>query len=187
MRFPPPSKALELLTLRAADGDRGTMDCGRAPGQFGHEAHDSAWLAAHKIDWFKSDSCYAKDRSEHGSKGDIDAIILYEKMRDGFNKSGYPIWWALCGWSPMYAGPDKYQGHPVGNALANSARIGPDTGGGWTAVLSNLENALPVQQFTGPSGSGGFCECTSLSCGTRLLFTMGAVVAAGQGMTGACS
>jgi alpha-galactosidase len=34
-------------------GDRGTMDCGKAPGQYQHEAHDSAWLASHKIDWFK--------------------------------------------------------------------------------------------------------------------------------------
>lgn len=33
-----------------SDGDRGTMDCGKAPGQYGHEAHDSAWLGAHKIE-----------------------------------------------------------------------------------------------------------------------------------------
>jgi hypothetical protein len=46
--------------------------------------------------------------------------------------------------------------HPVGTSLANSARIGPDTGGGWTAALSNLQNALPVQQFAGPHHSGGF-------------------------------
>ena len=44
----------------------------------------------------------------------------------------------------------------MGNSLANSARIGPDTGGGWTAALSNLQNALPVQQFAGPHHSGGF-------------------------------
>ena len=98
--------------------------------------------------WFKSDSCYAKDRSEPGSKGEIDAIHLYELMRDGFNKSGYPVWWALCGWSPMYAGPNKYPQHPVGNALANSARIGPDTGGGWTAVLANLQSVCRGQLRT---------------------------------------
>jgi hypothetical protein len=27
------------------------MDCGKAPGQYGHEAQDSAWLAAHKIEY----------------------------------------------------------------------------------------------------------------------------------------
>eukprot|EP01048_Picozoa_sp_COSAG05_P016292 COSAG05_NODE_2079_length_3603_cov_2.777968_4_plen_63_part_00 len=36
----------------------------------------------------------------------------------------------------------------MGDALANSARIGPDTGGGWVPVLQNLENALPAQQYT---------------------------------------
>ena len=65
-----------------------------------------------------------------------------KKVRDGFNQSGYPVWWALCdgrksssdGPGSFYAGPDKYPGHPVGNGLANSARIGPDTGGGWTSL-----------------------------------------------------
>ena len=63
-------------------GDRGTMDCGRAPGQYGHEQHDAAWLAAHKIDWFKSDACYAADRNEKNrTQGEIDAITLYAKLR----------------------------------------------------------------------------------------------------------
>ena len=44
---------------------------------------------------------------------------------------------------------------PVGKGLANSARIGPDTGGGWTAVLQNLENALPVSRDSGPTANGG--------------------------------
>ena len=73
-------------------GDRGTMDCGRAPGQQGHEHHDGLWLGRNKIDWFKSDSCYTYDRAVPGDQGHIDAIILYEKMRAGFNKSGYPVW-----------------------------------------------------------------------------------------------
>ena len=78
--------------MRSADGDRGTMDCGRAPGQFGHEAHDSAWLAAHKIDWFKSDACYAADRDvKPVSKGQAEAIALYRKMGDAMNKSGCKI------------------------------------------------------------------------------------------------
>ena len=65
---------------------------------------------------------------------------LYRKMGDAMDASGYPIWFALCGWEPWYT--------PIGHKLANSARIGPDTGGGWTTrwttVLHNLPNALPV-------------------------------------------
>ena len=41
---------------------------GKAPGQYQHEAHDSAWLGAHKIDWFKSDSCYTYDRGVPGDQ-----------------------------------------------------------------------------------------------------------------------
>ena len=131
-------------------GDRGTMDCGRAPGQQGHETHDGLWLGRHKIDWFKSDSCYTTEPGEPSKPGEVTAITQYEKLRDGFNASGYPVWWALCDGRKnppsFYSGPDKYPEHPVGNALANSARIGPDTGGGWMFVMQNLENALPAQQ-----------------------------------------
>ena len=75
-------------------------------------------------------------------------------MRDALNATGYPVWFALCGWEPWYAN--------TGKALANSARIGPDTGTGWTAVLKNLENALPVQHFTGSTTGGGYWNDGSL-------------------------
>lgn len=136
-------------------GDRGTMDCARNPGQFGHEETDGAWLGKHKIDWFKSDACYAADRNvKPVAKGQAEAIALYRKMGNAMNKSGYPIWYALCGWMPFYA--------PYGKGLANSARIGPDTGGGWTAVLTNLDNALPVSLDAGPTDNGGYWNDGSL-------------------------
>ena len=50
-------------------------------------------------------------------------------------------------WEPWYA--------PHGQTLANSARIGPDTGTGWTSVLRNIENALPVQKYIGGNAEGG--------------------------------
>ena len=139
-------------------GDRGYLDCGRAPGQLGHEVHDGLWLGRNKVDWFKSDSCFTPgDRNATMEMASIEQFAL---VAQGMNKSGWPVWWALCDGRKtppsFYAGPDKYPSHPVGNALANSARIGPDTGGGWLEVLQNLENALPAQQFAGPHGSGGF-------------------------------
>jgi hypothetical protein len=128
-------------------GDRGTLDCAKHPGAKGHEDQDGKWLGAHKIDWYKEDACYAT--------GDqATAIADYGKMRDALNSSGYPVWFALCGWEPWYA--------PHGKVLANSARIGPDTGTGWTSVMKNLQNALPVQQFTGPTASGGYWNDGSL-------------------------
>jgi hypothetical protein len=51
---------------------------------------------------------------------------------------------------------------PPLQGLANSARIGPDTGGGWTAVLQNLANALPVSLDAGPTANGGYWNDGSL-------------------------
>jgi alpha-galactosidase len=158
-------------------GDRGTMDCARNPGAQGHEEQDGKWFGEHKIDWcaccltacppdlpatppprlpaylgacltrYKEDACYAT--------GDQTiALAEYGKMRDALNASGYPVWFALCGWEPFYA--------PHGKGLANSARIGPDTGTGWTAIMKNLENALPVQQYIGTTAHGGYWNDGSL-------------------------
>lgn len=118
-------------------GDRGTQDCAKNPGQLGHEAQDAAFFASLEIDWFKSDSCYAA--------GDAPtAFAQYAKMRDALNATGRPIWFALCGWEPMYA--------PVGATLGNSWRIGEDTGGGWANVMSNVEAMLTLGQYAAPGG-----------------------------------
>ena len=118
-------------------GDRGTLDCAKNPGQLGHEAQDAAFFARYEIDWFKSDSCYAA--------GDAPtAFAQYGKMRDALNATGRAIWFALCGWEPFYA--------PVGATLGNSWRIGVDTGGGWSNVMSNVASMLTLGQFAGPGG-----------------------------------
>eukprot|EP00039_Didymoeca_costata_P022146 m.3834 g.3834 ORF g.3834 m.3834 type:complete len:618 (-) comp2840_c0_seq1:87-1940(-) len=131
-------------------GDRGNLDCDKRPGQLGHEMEDAKYFASIGVDWFKEDSCY--------DSGDQDiAIQHYATMRDAFNASGRKIWFALCGWKPWYA--SRADG---GNVLANSARIGPDTGGGWQAVLQNVDNSLHLGQYAGAHESGGFWNDGSL-------------------------
>ena len=112
-------------------GDRGALDCARHPGALGHEKQDAEFFARNHIDWYKEDACDSPSAKQA-------AIQEYDKMRDALNASGYPVWFALCGWQPWYA--------EFGKTMANSARIGPDTGTGWTAVMQNIENALPVQK-----------------------------------------
>lgn len=118
-------------------GDRGTMDCAKNPGQLGHEAQDAAFFARLEIDFFKSDSCYASGNSSV-------AFAEYGAMRDALNSTGRKIWFALCGWEPFYA--------PVGHSLGNSWRIGEDTGGGWSNVMSNVNAMLTLGTFAGPGG-----------------------------------
>ena len=118
-------------------GDRGAKDCNGMPGNLGHEIQDANFLARYEVDWYKSDSCYAS--ADHAT-----AFDEYATMRDALNATGRKIWFALCGWSPWYA--------PVGASLGNSWRIGVDTGGGWQNVLSNVESALTLGNYTGPGG-----------------------------------
>jgi alpha-galactosidase len=123
-------------------GDKGDKDCAQDPGQLGHEAQDSAFFAKHKVDWFKEDSCNS------GGNESVQ-IAAYAKMRDALNATGYPIWFALCGWKTFYA-----TGSGAGKLLGNSFRVGPDTGSGWNAVMENVAAGLTVAAATQADGSG---------------------------------
>ena len=111
-------------------GDRGTMDCAKNPGNKGHVVSDAKQYAAWDIDWYKTDNCYT-DRSSHA-----EAIEDYSEMRDALNATGKQIWLALCGWANWYAPPDPTIRYGGGKTLGNSWRSGPDTGTGWTAVIT---------------------------------------------------
>lgn len=131
--------------------DRGRLDCDKRPGELGHEKQDAEYFASIGVDWVKDDSCY--------DSGDEDtAIAHYAAFRDALNATGRKIWYALCGWEPWYA---SHTGG--GNALANSARIGPDTGGGWTAVKKNIDNCKGIGQYAGAHNNGGYWCVSSMA------------------------
>lgn len=139
-------------------GDRGTHECnGKRPGQFGHEAQDAEFFATLGIDWFKQDSCDVP----RAKNSEVDALREYSKMSAALlaatSKPGRrPIWFALCGWQPWYAPPNPQAGYLGGRSIANSWRTGPDTGRGWQAIMTNVENALPLtDNVTGPTKNGG--------------------------------
>jgi hypothetical protein len=123
-------------------GDRGTMDCSARPGNLGYEVQDANLYANLDIDWYKSDSCYA-------SQDQNIAFGEYGNMTAALNATGKHIWFALCGWNTWYS--------TRGKDLANSWRIGEDTGSGWAAVMSNVEGALSLANTTyaGPTEAGG--------------------------------
>jgi alpha-galactosidase len=127
-------------------GDKGNLDYNGSPGQLGHERQDAEFLAKYRVDWFKEDSCHS-DSGSHQK-----AIGAYAKMRDALNSTGYPVWFALCGWKTWYA-TDPGGGQQIGN----SWRVGPDTGSGWNAVMQNVEAGIIVgeSKVPGPSAEGG--------------------------------
>ena len=127
-------------------GDKGTLDCAKHPGSYGHEVQDANYLASIGVDWWKEDSCYSKGTTHQ------EEINNYAKMRDALNATKRKIWFALCGWQTFYATDPS-----AGQSLGNSWRIGPDTGTGWSAVMINTESGLQVAKSNvpGPSLNGG--------------------------------
>ena len=75
----------------------------------------------------ESGADYAKIDSCGGSQDHDTAFSDYSKWRDGFNKTGRPIYFSLCGWHTWYA--------PVGAKLGNSWRIAGD-GTNWYVFFS---------------------------------------------------
>lgn len=136
-------------------GDRGPKDCNGNPGQYGHETEDAQYFARIGVDWYKSDSCSAP--SDLAS-----TIAEYTKIGAALNATGRPIWYALCSWHPDIAPP------PGGMQIANSFRTGPDTVCGWSCVMENVKNALPIAKYSGASAHGGghidMCLLLSENC-----------------------
>jgi alpha-galactosidase len=129
-------------------GDRGTHECnGVRPGNLGFEAQDAAFFARMEIDWFKQDSC---DATGVAADAIAEYTVMSEALWDATRAPGIrPIWFAMCGWQPFYAPP------PAGRHIANSWRVGPDTGAGWDVIMKNVANTLPLGGFAGPTESGG--------------------------------
>eukprot|EP00045_Choanoeca_perplexa_P013128 m.147065 g.147065 ORF g.147065 m.147065 type:complete len:541 (-) comp16248_c0_seq17:36-1658(-) len=160
-------------------GDRGTKDCAKNPGALGHEQQDADFFAKNQVDWYKEDACYAAGDEKT-------ALEEYANMSKALNATGRPIWFALCGWKPWYA--------YTGKSIANSWRVGPDTICGWDCIMENVNNALSVAAFPGPSANGGGWNdlCLLLTPGFssmsndqhRAQFSLYSVLAANMLMTG---
>ena len=116
--------------------DRGNSTCGGRPGSRGYEHVDANYFAQIGVDFLKEDSCWA-------SQDRIEAFREYAVMRDALRQTQRSIHFNLCGWNSWYA--------PVGAALADSWRTGPDDGG-WAGILTNIDIAAPLARFAGPGG-----------------------------------
>jgi hypothetical protein len=123
--------------------DRGDQTCGGRAGIHNHEVQDAAFYVANNFGYLKVDSCGATQ--DHQT-----AFAEYAAVRDALNGTGKPVTFSLCGWNPWYA--------PVGHALGNSWRIGPDDTN-WNGILADSEIMLSdgVAQYAGPGGWNDPC------------------------------
>lgn len=120
----------------------GTETCGGCPGTQGYEEIDANQFALWGFDYVKEDSCYAPTDPQT-------AFAQYAKMRDALNATGRPIFFALCGWEPWYS--------PIGAALGNSFRIGPDDTN-YEGLLVDIDAMASLYTH---SGAGGRNECVA--------------------------
>jgi alpha-galactosidase len=126
--------------------DRGTKTCGGHPGSEGFEAVDADAYVANGIRYLKEDSCNAP--ADHAT-----AFDQYATMRDALANASAKykapeVFFSLCGWNGWYA--------PVGSALGNSWRIGPDDTD-WTNLLRNVDIVATVADYAGPGGWNDPC------------------------------
>jgi alpha-galactosidase len=97
---------------------------------------DATTYAAWGVDYLKEDSCNAAQ--DHPT-----AFHEYAAMRDALNGTGRSFLFSLCGWESWYA--------PVGEALGNSWRMGPDDTN-WAGVLQDIDDEAPLWPYAGPGG-----------------------------------
>jgi len=135
--------------------DRGNLTCGGRPGSGSYETIDANTYASWGVDYVKEDSCDAPNNPAV-------AFEEYGLMRDALNKTGRPIFFALCGWEDWYA--------PQGQLLGNSWRIGPDDSN-WAGILINLDIMNTVAQYAGPGGWNDPCLLLSKDWQNNLLVT----------------
>ena len=67
----------------------GNLTCGGRPGIFGYEDVDAQTFASWGIDYLKVDNCYNYN---------VSAPIRYARVRDALNRTGRPIYHAMCSW-----------------------------------------------------------------------------------------
>jgi len=120
---------------------RGPETCAGRPGSGGNEGVDAQTYAKWGVDYVKEDSCNAPQ--DHPT-----AFKQYAIMRDALNKTGRPMYFALCGWYDWYA--------PVGFSLGNAWRIGPDDQT-WDSVISNININSALARFARPGGWNDPC------------------------------
>ncbi|KQV12406.1 MULTISPECIES: glycoside hydrolase family 27 protein [unclassified Kitasatospora] len=157
--------------------DAGTLTCDGGAGSYGHFAQDADYFASLGVNYIKSDYCYNYDNTSNGwpltTDHDADiAVAAYREFADGIKAANtkYGTRMVLNASAPAYfnwhsdaTGTDAYKKVVAGMATSAQAwRAGVDTGGTWTASLSQLEQGEGARQF---AKAGHFNDLDQLSFG----------------------
>ncbi|MCX5208369.1 glycoside hydrolase family 27 protein [Kitasatospora sp. NBC_00240] len=176
--------------------DAGTLTCDGGAGSYGHFAQDANYFASLGVDYIKSDYCYNYDNTSNGwpltTDHDADiAVAAYQEFARAIKaaNASYGTHMVLNASAPAYfnwhsdaTGTDAYKKVVAGmQTSAQAWRAGVDTGGTWSASLSQLDQGEGARQF---AKAGHFNDLDQLSFGKGTMtraqeqaqFTMWAMV-----------
>jgi alpha-galactosidase len=119
-------------------GDEGTNDCGGSAGNLGHEELDAQTFADWGVEFLKSDNCNVPANS-------TDPRPRYERMSAALNKTGKPIFFALCEWG--VADPATWAPN-----YGNSWRTTGDISDVWWAMTELADLTAQWFEHAGPGG-----------------------------------
>ena len=116
--------------------DAGTETCQGRPGSLGYEDIDARTYANWTVDYLKYDNCHS---------GTTPPEKRYTAMRDALNKTGRPIFFAMCEWGiddPATWAP----------RVANSWRTTSDIQDNWNSMISRADQNDKWAKYAGPGG-----------------------------------
>ena len=132
--------------------DAGTLTCQSRPGSLGYEDIDARTYANWTVDYIKYDNCHS---------GPTSPQKRYSAMRDALNKTGRPIFYALCEWGindPATWAPK----------VGNSWRTTGDIQNSWDSMISRADLNDKWAKYAGP---GGWNDPDMLEVGNGVLTT----------------
>jgi alpha-galactosidase len=115
----------------------GTRTCAGYPASLDHETTDARTFASWGVDYLKYDNCHDAGRP---------ATARYEAMAKALRATGRPIVLSLCEWGRN--SPWDGWGARIGASLWRTTGDIADT---WASVLSNLDQQVGVERYSGPN------------------------------------
>ena len=116
--------------------DAGTLTCLKKPGSLGYEDIDARTYANWTVDYLKYDNCYS---------GPTSPQKRYAAMRDALNKTGRPIYYAMCEWG--IDDPATWA-----SSVGNSWRTTGDIQNNWSSMISRADQNDKWAKYAGPGG-----------------------------------
>ena len=114
----------------------GNLSCGQRPGGLGYEDVDAQTWAGWGVDYLKYDNCYNYN---------ISAKIRYSRMRDALNRTGRPIFYAICNW-----GEENIWEY--GMETGNAWRTTYDIENSWGSFKFIFWQSKNLNKYVGPGG-----------------------------------